>query len=1155
MANRSVNDDASQAYMYYTKTPISAPSGTLDIIANATGINVSQYAYANVQVDPNVGTKGIMDNGTYNASSDSLDGYSSVTVNVPPEYDFRDKTIIPDKYNTGCRGYLTPFDLSSDTSGLHYNTPGSNLELKFNTQYSSVIRDVDPSHPIIYKNIDFTAYPQFQFMQCGDCHKEDANYTAGVVIIFENCLFRKVYTNGSFTSADMIQFAFINCTMEYFNISNSIVYGCKIGNKTFYKNKYGDEVLEDAIGVNSFSTIANSYVMDVEPKVSTAGGAHFDGLQANTEHDYYTLYNVRFECMNMPYDPKGGAWTQAVNFEHAATHLYMAYCIIHGGGYYQCSIRKGENQTVINNYIERSYSTPCYPSDQTYQLSDGFAELYSNLYVSSCFADNTDITVVCTNDTTTAKTLTVIGYNTAQNTSTTYTFNIPACPARDSGWTGIDEWDDLPFDVSCKLENAYISGIDKIECYDGTTKLRTWYVSKGVSIPDIDAVSTITSNGTYDMTDKSKAIINVPSSVSGTVEITSNGTGIDVAQYAYADVAVSPNVGTKSITTNGTYNASSDSLDGYSQVTVNVPGSELINFDKNVIPDKYNTGAHGYLTPFDLAGDTSGLLWQTNSTSLYLDFNTNSKQTIYNVDTSSPIFYKNIDFTAYPEFNIANANLCSKTDQYWKSGVQIVFENCIFRKVNSAYEFSSADMIQFVFINCSMYNLKISNAYAERCLIGNRTFYKDAFGDEDILDGIKLWSYDNLFSCYIMDLEPKVTSEGSAHFDGLQFTNNISQSSVVSCRFECMNMPYNPKGGGWSYSIYYQGVCTNGYLINNIFHGGGNYETAVTKLQGEYSVVSGNLVEGTYSTPCYPNANYYQMTDDWATTYDTLLVSSVFFDGVNLYVVCSNDIGTSKTLTVKLYTMLNDTTPARTETFSINACPTFSGSWTGIDEWDDLPFDKIYTVENVYQVNKVECYDGSTKLRTWYISESAPVPEGVKTITANGTYDVSRKAAVTVNVPSSVSGTIEITQNGTGIDVGQYQYADVIVPSGGLPSDMQIVNVSITEDVTGITISYDNTRQVAMLFVIPDILQGVAYEITFMMAKMNFYTGASALDQVYGTLFNYNYSGEQPYQNTNMGSVTVDSTNATITINGKGSNYKFKNGDTFRVLIVYGGID
>ena len=28
MTSRSINDDASQAYIYYTKTPISTPSGT-----------------------------------------------------------------------------------------------------------------------------------------------------------------------------------------------------------------------------------------------------------------------------------------------------------------------------------------------------------------------------------------------------------------------------------------------------------------------------------------------------------------------------------------------------------------------------------------------------------------------------------------------------------------------------------------------------------------------------------------------------------------------------------------------------------------------------------------------------------------------------------------------------------------------------------------------------------------------------------------------------------------------------------------------------------------------------------------------------------------------------------------------------------------------
>ena len=63
--------------------------------------------------------------------------------------------------------------------------------------------------------------------------------------------------------------------------------------------------------------------------------------------------------------------------------------------------------------------------------------------------------------------------------------------------------------------------------------------------------------------------------VSGTKSITANGTGIDVSEFAAVDVAVpsvSPTLITKSITENGTYNASSDNADGYSSVTVNVSG-------------------------------------------------------------------------------------------------------------------------------------------------------------------------------------------------------------------------------------------------------------------------------------------------------------------------------------------------------------------------------------------------------------------------------------------------------------------------------------------------------------------------------------------------------------------------------------------------------
>lgn len=60
------------------------------------------------------------------------------------------------------------------------------------------------------------------------------------------------------------------------------------------------------------------------------------------------------------------------------------------------------------------------------------------------------------------------------------------------------------------------------------------------------------------------------------ISISANGTTTeDVAAYASAQITVavpSASLGTKSITANGTYNAASDSLDGYSSVTVNVSG-------------------------------------------------------------------------------------------------------------------------------------------------------------------------------------------------------------------------------------------------------------------------------------------------------------------------------------------------------------------------------------------------------------------------------------------------------------------------------------------------------------------------------------------------------------------------------------------------------
>jgi len=78
----------------------------------------------------------------------------------------------------------------------------------------------------------------------------------------------------------------------------------------------------------------------------------------------------------------------------------------------------------------------------------------------------------------------------------------------------------------------------------------------------------ITENGTdIDVAQYAKADVAVPQPT-GNVELTENGTDIDIAQYATATVAVpNPSTGSLEITTNDTYDVTQ-----YAQVVVNVGG-------------------------------------------------------------------------------------------------------------------------------------------------------------------------------------------------------------------------------------------------------------------------------------------------------------------------------------------------------------------------------------------------------------------------------------------------------------------------------------------------------------------------------------------------------------------------------------------------------
>ena len=144
----------------------------------------------------------------------------------------------------------------------------------------------------------------------------------------------------------------------------------------------------------------------------------------------------------------------------------------------------------------------------------------------------------------------------------------------------------------------------------------TLYTGVNVHLP-LGTMS-ITENGTYNASSDglegyTSVAVDVPQTNVDVeaLPITENGTYTADEGKAYSPVTVSvtPNLGTKSITTNGTYSAASDNKDGYSSVTVNVDDAVL--FRKVASATVSSISASDF--PSGMTHVRNGLFWGCSS--------------------------------------------------------------------------------------------------------------------------------------------------------------------------------------------------------------------------------------------------------------------------------------------------------------------------------------------------------------------------------------------------------------------------------------------------------------------------------------------------------------------------------------------------------------
>ena len=449
---------------------------------------------------------------------------------------YRDKVVIPDKFNTGIQ---IPESSLIPITTLVPSWTGYITSQVISALGTNVIEGVKFEGQTTFK----TATGQgVTFINCKFVAKSSSNYA----MIF----------NGDWSSS--LYAHFINCEFSGYQSaaiqppeSNLIVKNCKIH----------DMGSDGAKGGFDDGGYENCYFY----KLGLSSGAHADGIQTTGSQENFYIRNCRFDV------PKTSECVSNAGLfyiqEYPAVDCEIRDVLIFGGGYsFYLGYKDGYEETgtitdLVSSNIKIGYGDHydifrCNDSQYSNYTSNGTVTRQDKIFVSSVFKDTDGVKVVATNYTNSDRTLVCV------TDVDTYTFTVPALPAyADSLSTPFADFD---FDNVYTVQGTYVI------CYDTSVadanEIRYQIVDVNTLFTSIgDAVrSQRSESGTYARTDLPYQIYSTPKP-SGSLSISSNNT-YDVTNYASAVVSVpNPSTGSLPISSNGTYDVTD-----YASAVVNV---------------------------------------------------------------------------------------------------------------------------------------------------------------------------------------------------------------------------------------------------------------------------------------------------------------------------------------------------------------------------------------------------------------------------------------------------------------------------------------------------------------------------------------------------------------------------------------------------------